>query len=185
MDLITIIFIAVGLAMDAFAVSISNGIISKESKLNLGLKLGFFFGGFQALMPILGWWAAYSIKDYIVEIDHWIAFVLLSFIGGKMIYEAFSKKENESQPKLKLYTILILSIATSIDALAVGITFTFLEIDILLPAIIIGVVSFIMSFIGVLLGAKFSKIFGNKIEVIGGLILISIGIKILIEHIYL
>ena len=184
MDLITIIFIAFGLGMDAFAVSVSNGIVSKENRLNLGLKLGFFFGGFQALMPILGWWAAYSIKDYIVEIDHWIAFILLSFIGSKMIYEAFSKNE-ESQPKLKLYTILILSIATSIDALAVGITFTFLEIDILMPAIIIGVTSFIMSFIGVQIGAKFSKIFGNKIEIIGGIILISIGIKILIEHIYL
>jgi len=170
--------------MDAFAVSISNGIIVQKDKLKLALKLGLFFGGFQAIMPLIGWLAGFSFKEMISDIDHWIAFGLLLIIGLKMIYESFGMDSEQEKKDLSYYTIIILSIATSIDALAVGVSFVFLKVDIILPVILIGIITFVMSFLGVFLGNKFGKLFGSKIEIIGGLVLIGIGTKILIEHLY-
>lgn len=183
MSLITIIFIAFGLAMDAFAVSISNGLNLKKFNINFAIKLGVFFGGFQALMPILGYLASLSIRDYIAKFDYWIAFILLTLIGSKMIYEAFVIDENKDKKELSFYMLIILSIATSIDALAVGVSLTFLKVNIMAPAVIIGIITFFMSFLGVLIGSKFGKFFENKIEILGGIILIGIGLKILLEHI--
>jgi manganese efflux pump family protein len=183
LNLLTILFIAVGLAMDAFAVSIANGLVLKKEKLLTAFKLGLFFGGFQALMPILGWYGGSSFRDIIAGYDHWLAFGLLVFIGGKMIYESFKLKELEESPKALTYTVLlILAVATSIDALAVGLSFAFLSISIVTPVIIIGLVSFVLSFIGVFIGNKLGHFFERKIEIIGGLILIGIGVKTLVEH---
>jgi putative Mn2+ efflux pump MntP len=181
--MITIIFIALGLAMDAFAVSITSGIAIKNLKINNALKIALFFGFFQAFMPVIGWLAGLSLRDFISNIDHWIAFGLLSLIGGKMIYESLQmeSREKKSNP-LNIYLLLILSIATSIDALAVGISFSFLDLSIALPVMVIGTITFGLSFLGVFIGNKSGHFFEGKIEIIGGVILIGIGIKILLEH---
>ena len=183
MDTLSLLLIAFGLAMDAFAVSISNGITIKHQRTNHALRIGIFFGSFQALMPLIGWSAGLTLRDLISGVDHWIAFGLLSLIGCKMIYESTKmdaqKKETFS---LSLWMLLMLSIATSIDALAVGISFAFLNISIVTPIIVIGTVTFMLSFLGVLIGNKAGHFFERKIEVIGGLILIGIGVKILIGH---
>ena len=183
MDLITITVIAFGLAMDAFAVSITSGITIKHLRINNALRIAIFFGLFQAFMPGIGWLAGFSLRDFISGIDHWIAFGLLSMIGCKMIFEStkMGSSEKEIDP-LNIYVLLILSIATSIDAFAVGLSLSFLKISIVTTAIIIGIVTFMVSFLGVFVGNRFGHFFENKIEVIGGLILIGIGIKILIEH---
>jgi putative Mn2+ efflux pump MntP len=183
MSLITIIFVAFGLAMDAFAVSIASGFAIKNLKLNKALKIAFSFGLFQAFMPLLGWLAGLSLRNFISEIDHWIAFGLLSLIGIRMIYESLKleAKAKEIDP-LNPYVLLVLSIATSIDALAVGLTFAFLKVVIVTPVVIIGAVTFLLSLLGILIGNKLGHFFEKKIEFIGGLILIAIGIKILIEH---
>lgn len=183
MDIISIIFIAFGLAMDAFAVSITSGLIIKHLRVNNALKIAMFFGAFQAIMPLIGWAAGLSFRDFISGVDHWIAFGLLSIIGCKMIYESSKMGSNEKKiDPLNLYVLFILSIATSIDALAVGLSLSFLDVPIALPAIIIGVVTFLLSLLGVYLGNRIGYFFERKIELIGGLILIGIGIKILIEH---
>ena len=183
MDLITILFIAFGLAMDAFAVSIANGITIKQQRMNNALKIGLFFGSFQALMPLIGWLAGLRLRDFISGFDHWVAFGLLSLIGGKMIYESMKIGPNDNEIKsLNVFVLLVLSIATSIDALAVGLSFAFLKISIATPIIVIGIVTFMLSFLGVLVGNKLGHFFENKMEILGGLILIGIGIKILIEH---
>ena len=183
MNIITIIFIAFGLAMDAFAVSITSGLAIKHLKINNALKIAIFFGAFQAIMPLIGWLAGLTLRDFISGIDHWIAFGILSFIGCKMIYESIKIKsyQKEINP-LNVYVLLILSIATSIDALAIGLSFAFLKIFIVTPAIVIGAVTFLLSFLGTFVGNRFGHFFENKIEIAGGLILIVIGIKILIEH---
>ena len=181
----SILFIALGLAMDAFAVSIASGLTIKESKIKHALMIGLSFGIFQAAMPVIGWACGSLFKDFIACIDHWIAFALLSIIGIKMIYESFSiKKKDKGLNTQDLRILFILSIATSIDALAVGITLSFLDIAIIMPALIIGVITFILSFAGVFIGNKFGHFFENKIEAVGGMILIVIGIKILIEHLF-
>lgn len=183
MDLFTIFFIALGLAMDAFAVSITSGFTAKTLKIQYAMKIALFFGFFQALMPLLGWSAGFGIKDFLSAVDHWIAFGLLSFIGIKMIYEAtLIKKEEKEIAILSLYALLLLSIATSIDAFAVGLSLSALDVAILSPAIIIGVVTFVISFLGVYIGNRFGHFFESKIEIAGGLIMIGIGLKILIEH---
>lgn len=183
MDSLTLLLIAFGLSMDAFAVSISNGITIQRQRTNHALKIGIFFGSFQALMPLIGWFAGLSLKDLISGVDHWIAFGLLSVIGCKMIYESTKmdgkKKEASS---LSLWMLLMLSIATSMDALAVGISFAILNMSIIMPILVIGTVTFALSFLGVLIGNKAGHFFEKKIEIVGGLILIGIGIKILIEH---
>jgi len=183
MNIISIIFIAFGLAMDAFAVSITSGITIKSLKINNALKIAAFFGLFQAIMPIIGWLSGLSFREIISDVDHWIAFGLLFLIGCKMIYES-SKMEvdNNKINPLNLYVLLMLSIATSIDALAIGLTLSFLNVSIILPSIIIGAITFLLSVIGVYFGNKFGHYFERKIEMVGGFILIGIGIKILIEH---
>ena len=185
MDFITIILLAVGLSMDAFAVSISSGIILKRPTISHALRMALFFGGFQALMPAIGWLLGLGLKDYISNFDHWIAFVLLLLIGGKMIYEAlYSKEEDVRSDPTKFFVLLMLAIATSIDALAVGVSFALLLTSIVVPITIIGITTFIFSFIGVFLGQHLGSLFGNKVEILGGVILIGIGSKILFEHIF-
>ncbi len=181
MNTVTILIISIGLAMDAFAVSISSGIAIKKLKIKNFIKIGSFFGIFQGIMPVLGWSLGRSFSKYIESYSRWIAFFLLVLIGGKMIYESFIIKETEKETDiLSMINLLFLAIATSIDALAVGIAFSVLDINIIKPAIIIGGVTFIMSVIGVYIGDKLGDLFGKKIEIAGGLILILIGIKILV-----
>jgi putative Mn2+ efflux pump MntP len=184
--MITILFIAFGLAMDALAVSITSGLTIKSLRISNALTIALFFGSFQAFMPVIGWIVGLSARDFITGIDHWIAFGLLSLIGCKMIFEStkIGSKEKEIDP-LNIYVLLILAIATSIDALAVGLSLSFLKVAIVTPAIIIGIVTFMVSFLGVFVGNRFGHFFENKIEIIGGLTLIGIGIKILIEHLVL
>lgn len=135
-------------------------------------------------MPIMGWLAGVSLRSFISDIDHWIAFGLLGFIGSKMIYESFKLETNEKSNPLDISVIIILSIATSIDALAVGITFAFINVSIVTPVLVIGIVTFLVSFLGVFIGEKGGHFFEKKIEIAGGIILIAIGIKILIEHLF-
>jgi putative Mn2+ efflux pump MntP len=182
MDIISIVIIAVGLAMDAFAVSITSGITIKRLHINHALKIALFFGLFQAIMPIIGWLAGLSLRDYISAIDHWIAFGLLSFIGCKMIYESITVQSSKKEINpLNVYVLLVLSVATSIDALAVGVSFAFLKVSIVTPVIIIGTVTFLLSYLGVYIGDRIGHFFENKIEIAGGILLIGIGIKILVE----
>jgi manganese efflux pump family protein len=182
LDVVTILLIAVGLAMDAFAVSIAKGIAVNRNRRRTALLLGLFFGGFQMLMPALGWIVGLSFKEIIMGVDHWIAFVLLAIIGSKMIYDS-TKKENETKNEtLRLHSILILAIATSIDALMVGLSFAFLNTSILEPVLMIGLITFMLSVTGFFFGCGLGHVFGNKIKIIGGLILIAIGLRILIEH---
>jgi putative Mn2+ efflux pump MntP len=144
--------------------------------------LGFSFGFFQAFMPVLGWLAGLAFMDLIASFDHWVAFGLLAFIGGKMIYEARNESDEEKDVKLTVSVVLILSVATSIDALAVGLSFSLLQVSIIAPVIAIGVVAFLLSFAGFNFGSKLGKFFERKVQVIGGIVLIAIGIKILLEH---
>ena len=185
MDIITIFLIAVGLSMDAFAVAVTSGFTMKKVELKNALKMALYFGGFQALMPLIGYLAGQSFKGFISSFDHWIAFIVLSAIGGKMIYEAHKIDEIEKEKdNTNSFVLLGLAIATSIDALAVGISLSLLVNNIIFPALFIGVVTFIFSFAGVYIGKKFGNFFENKIEVAGGVILIGMGIKILIEHLF-
>lgn len=182
MDFFSIILIAFGLSADAFAVSVSSGMTLKGVKVQDAVRIATFFGGFQAFMPVIGWLAGMGFREAIALFDHWIAFGLLAFIGGKMIYEACHPDEDEDNLRdtRNLYTLLLLAIATSIDALAVGLGFSLLSISISLPVILIGVITFIMSFCGVFLGKKFCECFSNQVEIIGSCILILIGTKILL-----
>ena len=183
MDLITVIVIAFGLAMDAFAVSVASGFAIKKLKVGHALRIAIFFGAFQAIMPAMGGLAGLSLRDVIRDFDHWVAFGLLGLIGAKMIYESFKLEADKKQiDPLKLDVLLMLAIATSIDALAVGVTFAFLNVAIVWPAIIIGLITLATSFVGVYVGDKFGHIFESKIELVAGLVLIAIGVKILLEH---
>lgn len=202
MDIISIALIAVGLSMDAFAVSVSNGIIIKEVKLQHALKVGLYFGVFQALMPLAGWLAGSQFKEYITGIDHWIAFLLLAFIGGKMIHEAYNEdcevcdtgaevcevaiaSQSEAiavEDPLRMGRLLVLAVATSIDALAVGISFAFLNVSILWSAVMIGLITFVICVAGVYIGKKCGCLFQKRAEIAGGVILVLIGVKILVEH---
>jgi len=183
MDLFTVFFIALGLAMDAFAVSIAFGVITKRNRTKKALLLGFMFGGFQMIMPIIGWSAGYTFRSFISNIDHWIAFVLLFFIGIKMIYEALKIEDLEhTETDTTALILLGIAIATSIDALAVGISFAFLQVSIVFPILVIGIITFVLSFLGIFIGNKYGRLFEKKIEVFGGLILVFIGFKILVSH---
>ena len=178
-----IVLIAVGLAMDAFAVSVTSGLTIQHLRIRHAVRIAFFFGAFQAVMPVLGWMAGLGIRNAIVEIDHWIAFGLLSLIGCKMIYESLRLNPIEKRvDPLKISILLILSLATSIDALVVGVTFAILDVSIIKPIIIIGTITFVLSFAGVIVGDRLGHFFEKKMETIGGLVLIGIGLKILIEH---
>lgn len=192
MNIWTIFFIALGLSMDAFAVSITSGIIIKKPNFKHAIKIGLFFGVFQAIMPYIGWLLGRQFSDFLNQIDHWIVFILLSFIGVKMISEARKNKGNNKEyikrtdrrktNPLNNIVLLTLAVATSVDALAVGISFAFLNVSIYISMIIIGLVTFIFSIIGVYIGNLSGDLLKNKAETIGGLILIIIGIKILFEH---
>lgn len=184
MGVLEVFLIGIGLSMDAFAVAVCRGL--KMQKLNFGQTalIALFFGGFQALMPLIGWFLGTQFESYITAVDHWIAFVLLAIIGGKMIYDSFKKEEDNSSEKsvLNIKELLVMAIATSIDALAVGITFAFLNVNIWSSVSIIGVTTFVLSTIGVLIGHKFGAKYKNKAELAGGVILVLIGLKILLEH---
>ena len=184
MQLFQILFIAVGLAADAFAVSVSSGTIIEQLRLRHALRIALFFGSFQAFMPWIGWRLGSMAGELIRSADHWLAFVILLAIGGKMVFESFKLKEEQEEPAdpLNLYILFSLAIATSIDALAVGVTFSFLNISIYEPVLIIGAVTFLFSLAGTYIGEYFGHIFENRIELAGGLILIAIGAKILVEH---
>lgn len=183
MEIITIFIIAVGLAMDAFAVSVAAGTADKKLHIKYALRMAVFFGVFQGVMPLIGFFAGESFKGRIQACDHWIAFGLLVLVGGKMIYESLKLEETEnvSDPS-KLLVVFLLAIATSIDALAVGITLSMVTEGIMAAAVIIGVVTFVMSLAGTQIGIKIGHVCENQIEMVGGIILILIGLKILIEH---
>ncbi|MBE9185753.1 manganese efflux pump [Microcoleus sp. LEGE 07076] len=183
MDAATTVFLSLGLAADAFAVAISSGLAIKHMNLNKALKIALFFGCFQALMPVIGWLAGLSLSFWITPIDHWIVFGLLSFIGGKMIYESLQSAEYEKKfNPLHTGTLITLSVATSLDALAVGIGFAVLKDSIAQAVTAIGLITFFLTFVGVFIGHKCGNLFANKIEILGGGILIFIGSKILFEH---
>lgn len=186
MNIIEVIFIGVGLAMDALAVSICKGLAIKKVNYKNTIIIAGYFGFFQMLMPLLGYFLGSSFQHIIYKIDHWIAFALLSGIGLNMIKECFSKdlEDDNKNENIDVKTMLVLAIATSIDALAVGITFGFLRVNILASVSLIGIITFILCSIGVKLGNKFGNKFQNKAELFGGIILILIGIKILFEHLY-
>lgn len=186
MNILTIIIIAIGLAMDAFAVSVATGATYKKPTGNHALRMAFAFGAFQAIMPLAGWLAGLMLREFIKDYDHWVAFILLAFIGGKMIYESFKIKQAQKKTEvLSMTMILVLAIATSIDALAVGFTFSFLLASSIATAmIIIGLITFCLSYAGFYIGKNFGHFFETSLEAIGGLILISIGTKILLSHLF-
>ncbi len=184
MDILSILLIALGLAMDAFAVAVSSGFIIKNLKLNNALKIAAFFGTFQLIMPIIGWFAGMTVSRFISGFDHWVAFGLLLIVGLHMIYESLKCGSAGSKINpLNIFVLFTLAIATSIDALAVGLSLSFLKVAIIMPSIIIGIVTFCLSFLGVYIGNKVGHFFERRIEFVGGLILIGIGIRILLEHV--
>ena len=181
MDFAELLLIAIGLSMDAFAVSVCKGLSVRRLSLKHALLAGLYFGGFQFLMPVLGWLLGYRFETLIASIDHWIAFVLLGLIGANMIRESFSDAE-KLDDDFAFRTMLLLAIATSIDALAVGVTFAFLEVRILPAALIIGVTTFLLSALGIYIGNLFGTRYKAGAERLGGVILILMGLKILLEH---
>ena len=198
MNIITIILTAFALSMDAFAVSVTKGMTLKNLTKGIAIKIALFFGVFQAVMPLIGWMLGISFQGYIKAIDHWIALILLSILGGKMIYEFYEnrkevtieKEELESEVSITLEEeeelsnkeLTTLAIATSIDALAIGVSFAFLDVNIVSSSLIIGLITFVICFIGVIAGKKIGGIFKDYAELIGGIILILIGINIFNEH---
>lgn len=181
MSFIELFLIAVGLSMDAFAVSVCKGLSVKRLSPKHALLVGIYFGGFQFLMPVIGYLLGFRFEHIITNIDHWIAFVLLAFIGGSMIKESFGKSE-ELNDDFSFKTMLMMAVATSIDALAVGITFAFLSVRILPAAGLIGITTFIISGAGIYIGNVFGAKYKSRAELAGGVILILIGVKILLEH---
>ena len=182
MGFLETVFVAIGLAMDAFAVSVCKGLSMFKMNWKKAFIIAIYFGIFQMVMPLLGFLLGIGFSEWIEAIDHWIAFILLSFIGGKMIKESFDKSENLDD-KVDFKTMSMLAIATSIDALAIGITYAFLDVkNCMFSFALIGIITFIISLFGVKIGNKFGIKYGNKAEMIGGLILIFIGVEILIEH---
>ena len=193
MDYLALFGIAVGLSMDAFAVSLTNGAVTRNLRLKHALEIALAFGVFQAVMPIIGWLVGIAGKGIIESVDHWVAFILLGYIGGKMVYDSIKEARNpepkECRDPIKFKMLMVMAVATSIDALATGI---------ILPSVIgasavflmfiavglIGLTTFLISFLGVYIGKKFGDLFSSKAELLGGLVLIGIGCKILIEHLF-
>ncbi len=173
---------AVGLSKDAIAVAVCNGLALKKVSVTHMALVGLWFGGFQALMPVIGYLVGVQFRDAIMAVDHWIAFVLLAIIGGNMIREALSKEEEEADASLSAKKMLPLAVATSIDALAVGVSFAFLDVHIGMAASFIGVVTFLLSAAGVKVGSLFGAKYKSRAELCGGVILILLGLKILLEH---
>lgn len=182
MSFFEILMIGVGLSMDAFAVSICKGLSVGKIKLKHMLSAGLWFGGFQALMPLIGYLLGTSFEKYVSAVDHWIAFILLVLIGANMIKE--SREEEKQNDSFSFKTMLMLAVATSIDALAIGITFAFLQVNIVSSVIIIGITTFVFSVAGIKIGSIFGTKYKSKAEILGGLVLIGIGIKILLEHLF-
>ena len=182
-----ILLLAVGVSMDAFAVSIGKGLTARRASWREALTVGFWFGGFQALMPVIGYYLGISFADLVTKVDHWIAFGLLLLIGGNMIREALQKEEESgpSDSSFGFRTMLVLAVATSIDALALGISFAFLQTPLWSSVGIIGLTTFVFSAVGLLIGKKVGGRFHKGAEILGGLILIAIGLKILIEHLFI
>lgn len=181
MSILEIILTSVGLSMDAFAVSICKGLSLKKIDVKKCFIIGLYFGFFQAIMPLIGYFLGVNMKEFIMSIDHWIVFILLAMIGINMVLEAF-REENNINDKIDFKTMIMLAIATSIDALAVGITFAFLEVNILLAVSLIGIITFAICMIGVKIGNIFGNKYEKKAQVFGGVILILLGLKILLEH---
>ena len=185
MDTLTLLGIAVALAMDAFAVALATGLALSVMNGRHMFRLGFHFGLFQALMPVVGWFAGMTIQGWIAAYDHWIAFALLAFVGGKMIYEAFFDHDQEilERDPTRGWSLVMLSVATSIDALAVGLSLAILSVSVWVPSLVIGLVAGVLTVVGMLLGRRVNGIWGKRVEVLGGLTLCGIGVKILVEHI--
>ncbi len=183
MGLLELFLIAVGLSMDAFAVAVCKGLSVRQVKVKHFLLTGIWFGGFQGLMPFIGYLLGTTFESYINTFDHWIAFALLALIGGNMLKEGFSKEEEKANDSFSVKTMLVLALATSIDALAVGVTFALLpDVNILAAVLFIGVITFILSAIGVKIGNIFGAKYKSKAEIAGGTILVLMGLKILLEH---
>ncbi len=182
MGIIEIFAIGIALAMDAFAVSICKGLSMKKMNWKNAIIIGLYFGTFQAIMPAIGYFLGTTLSGVVEKIDHWIAFILLSIIGGNMIKESSNDEMEKRNDKIDFKTMIVLAIATSIDAMAVGVTFAFLKTNLILAISIIGIITFIISVIGVIIGNNFGDKFQNKAELTGGIILIIIGLKILLEH---
>lgn len=182
MKIYEIFLISIGLAMDAFAVSICKGLSMKKINWKSTLIIAIYFGLFQAIMPVFGYLLGSSFSVIVQKLDHWIAFILLTIIGGNMIKESKDDEAEKRNDKVDFKTMILLAIATSIDALTVGITFAFFEVNIIVSISIIGLITFILSFLGVIIGNKFGDKFQNKAEFTGGVILIFMGLKILLEH---
>ena len=186
MGIVELFFVAVGLAMDAFAVSICKGLGMRKLDMCQAAVIALFFGGFQALMPVIGWLLGAQLTQLVEPVDHWIAFALLAFIGGKMLWDAFHEDADEvdqdANGRLDLRELVVLAVATSIDALAVGVTFAFLQVNIVEAASFIGIVTFVISFAGVAIGHQFGSRWEKPSTIAGGIVLIAIGLKILLEH---
>ena len=185
MSVLEICLVGLGLAADAFAVAMCKGVEMKKFVLKYALVIALFFGVFQAVMPLIGWAVASTFEQYITDYDHWIAFCLLFVLGGKMIWDSIKKDdeaETEKPLNIGFKTLLLMAVATSIDALAVGVTFAFLQVNVWAAIALIGAITFALSFAGVFIGVKLGDKFEQKAEFVGGLILIMIGVKILLEH---
>jgi putative Mn2+ efflux pump MntP len=183
MSLVTILFLAVGLGVDAFSVAIGIGATNDKKSWTPVLRLAAAFGLFQFVMPIVGWLAGLTVVEIIASFDHWIAFALLALVGGKMIWEGFEEENHDKKAdQTRGWPLLLLSIATSIDALAVGFSFSILKVPVVFPAGVIGIVCFFMTVTGMLFGKGLAKLFGKKVEIFGGIVLIAIGVKIIIDH---
>ena len=185
MDFVSILLIAIGLGVDALSVAVATGVLLGRPSRAAVLRMSFSFGFFQFMMPLIGWSAGRTVSRLIESFDHWVAFGLLLFVGGKMIFEAIREKEAgqaATSDPTRGWTLLILSVATSIDALAVGLSLAFIGEAILFPSAVIGIAAFAMTWVGMVFGAKAGRLFGKKVGVAGGVILIGIGIRILIEH---
>ena len=182
MTIVELFILAVGLSMDAFAVAVCKGLAIGKIRWKHALIVGLWFGGFQALMPLIGYILGFSFAEYIAAVDHWIAMILLTLIGANMIRESRDKNPEHADPSLGFKTMLVMAVATSIDALAVGVTFAFLEVRILPAVTFIGVITFGLSALGVKIGSIFGTKYKGKAEMAGGIILILLGIKILLEH---
>ncbi len=182
MKILEIFLIGVGLAMDAFAVAVCKGLSMKKINWRKAIIIALYFGAFQAIMPIIGYFFGTTFESFVTKIDHWIAFILLGIIGINMMKEAFQEECDKINDKVDFKTMIVLAIATSIDALAIGITFACLKTELLSSVAIIGITTFVLSLIGVKIGNKFGNKYEKKAEIFGGIILILIGAKILIEH---
>ena len=186
MKMLTLTIIAIGLAMDAFAVSIGKGLSVRKIEPRHTLSVGLWFGGFQALMPLIGYFLGISFADFVTEVDHWIAFVLLGIIGGNMIKESYQKDDSEEvSPDFSVKTMLAMAVATSIDALAIGVSFAFLKVNIWVAVTIIGLTTALFSGAGILIGNFFGSRWKSKAEFAGGFILVAMGLKILVDHLVL